>query len=124
MRMTRQRKMILDILNKASIPLSAEMIFQDIKDENLNLSTVYRTLDAFFAEGVLSKSTMKNTQYYYVNHRHHHHYMICISCQKMYELDCHIDDFAMNIASQHDFTITHHDMTVYGYCKDCQQQHQ
>lgn len=121
MRMTKQRKTILAILNKASTPLSADMIFNDMKDETMNLSTVYRTLDAFFAEGILSKSTMKNTQFYYVNHRHHHHYMICISCQKMYELDCHIDDFALKVALDHHFKITHHDMTVYGYCENCQQ---
>ncbi len=120
MRMTHQRKMILNLLSKTHQPKSAEMIFEELPKETLNLSTVYRTLDAFFAQGMISKSTMKNTAYYYINQKNHHHYMICIECQKMYEIDCHLDHIADHVAKQHNFKITHHDMTVYGYCEDCQ----
>ncbi len=120
MRMTNQRKLILELLNKSHQPKSAEMIIEELPNHTMNLSTVYRNLDAFFADGIVSKSTMKNTAYYYVNHKDHHHYMICLSCQKMYEIDCHLDDFAHDIALKHHFKITHHDMTIYGYCEHCQ----
>ncbi|MDY0294273.1 MAG: transcriptional repressor [Acholeplasmataceae bacterium] len=121
MRMTTQRKLILNLLKKSRIPQSAEMILSDLPDHTMNLSTVYRNLDAFFAEGLISKSTMKNTSYYYMNDQKHHHYMICINCQKMYEIDCHLDHIADHVAHEHHFKITHHDMTVYGYCESCQQ---
>lgn len=120
MRMTKQRKMILDILKKTHIPQSAEMIYEKLPDHKVNLSTVYRTLDTFFIEGVLSKSTMKNTTYFYISNQEHHHYMICLGCQTMYEIDCHLDHVAEHVAKDHHFKITHHDMTVYGYCESCQ----
>lgn len=120
MRMTRQRRMIFDLLKKTRMPKSAEMILSDLPDDTMNLSTVYRTLDLFFAEGLISKSTMKNTAYYYRNDQAHHHYMICLNCQRMYEIDCHLDHIADHVAKDHDFKITHHDMTVYGYCSACQ----
>ncbi len=120
MRMTNQRKLILELLNKSHQPKSAEMIIEELPNHTMNLSTVYRNLDAFFAEGIVSKSTMKNTAYYYVSHKDHHHYMICLGCQKMYEIDCHLDDFAVGVANKHHFKITHHDMTIYGYCESCQ----
>ncbi len=120
MRMTKQRKQILEILKKANHPLSAEMILHQISEEQMNLSTVYRTLDLFFTEEIVSKSFMNHTTYYYLNQSEHHHYMICIGCQKMYEIDCHINHIADDIARKHEFKITHHDMTVYGYCKSCQ----
>jgi Fur family ferric uptake transcriptional regulator len=104
------------------MPKSAEMILADLPDHTMNLSTVYRTLDTFFVEGLVSKSTMKNTSYYYMTHQDHHHYMICIHCQKMYEMDCHLDDIAESVAKDHHFKITHHDMTVYGYCESCQKE--
>ncbi|HAX03548.1 MAG: hypothetical protein A2Y45_10145 [Tenericutes bacterium GWC2_34_14] len=122
MRMTNQRKMILDLLKKSRMPKSAEMILSDLPDHTMNLSTVYRTLDAFFIEGLVSKSSMKNTAYYYMQNQGHHHYMICINCQKMYEIDCHLDDIAEHVADHHHFKITHHDMTVYGYCEACQKE--
>ncbi len=120
MRMTQQRKKILNLLTESPQPKSAEMILNELPDHTMNLSTVYRTLDTFFEQGMISKSTMKNTAYYYINQKDHHHYMICIECQKMYEIDCHLDHIADQIAKDHHFKITHHDMTVYGYCEDCQ----
>src|SRR5690554_7153043 len=124
MRMTAQRKQILDILKQANHPLSAEMIMNKLPEDTLNLSTIYRSLDLFFAQEIVSKSYMNHTTYYYLNQREHHHYMICINCQKMYEIDCHIHHIADDIAQKHDFKITHHDMTVYGYCKNCQREMQ
>lgn len=121
MRMTSQRKSILNLLSKTSQPKSAEMIHEELKTNTMNLSTVYRTLDTFFAHGIISKSTMHNTAYYYINQKDHHHYMICLGCQKMYKMDCHLDHFADQVAKENHFKITHHDMTVYGYCEDCQQ---
>ena len=120
MRLTPQRKEILDILSKANQPLSAEMIFDKLAKDSINLSTVYRSLDLFFEKELISKSFMNHSTYYYLNHKDHHHYMICMHCQKMYEIDCHIHHAANEIAHKHDFKITHHDMTVYGYCRACQ----
>lgn len=120
MRMTHQRKSIMELLSKTHQPKSAEMIYAELPDQTMNLSTVYRTLDAFFNEGLVSKSTMKNTAFYYISHQDHHHFMICIGCQTMYEIDCHLDEIAHDVASAHHFKITHHDMTVYGYCEACQ----
>ena len=48
MRMTAQRKQILDILKQANHPLSAEMIMNKLPEDTLNLSTIYRSLDLFF----------------------------------------------------------------------------
>ncbi len=124
LRMTKQRKSILELLNKTRQPMSAEMILEHLPENFMNLSTIYRTLDFFFNEGVISKSTMKHTHYYYINHKQHHHFMICLTCQKMYEIDCHIHHIADEVAKAHHFKITHHDMTVYGYCEACQKAQQ
>lgn len=122
MRMTSQRKRIYTLLSKTARPKSAEMIYDELPDHTMNLSTVYRTLDAFFTDGLISKSHMNNIAYYYVNKKDHHHYMICLGCQKMYELDCHLNDLTSQVAKDNHFKITHHDMTVYGYCETCQKQ--
>ena len=120
MRNTPQRKEILNILNKASQPLSAEMIFDKLTKDTINLSTIYRSLDLFFENGLTSKSFMNHSAYYYLIRKDHHHYMICVNCQKTYELDCFIHHLADDVAKKHNFKITHHDVTVYGYCEACQ----
>ncbi|MFP4177693.1 MAG: Fur family transcriptional regulator [Acholeplasmataceae bacterium] len=119
MRMTSQRKAILAFLEAKRQPQSAEMIHVGLSEQAMNLSTVYRTLDAFFASGLISKSTLNNTTYYYLNQKEHHHYMICLRCHRMFEIDCHIHYIEDQIRKQHDFSITHHDLTIYGYCSSC-----
>lgn len=122
MRMTKQRKQILDVFNQHQKPLSAEMIDALLPDDALNLSTIYRTLEKFYDEEIISKSSINHTHYYYLNDHKHHHYMICLSCHKMIEIDCHLHDFESKVSKAHDFKVTHHDMTLYGYCHDCQKQ--
>ncbi|MFU8793265.1 MAG: Fur family transcriptional regulator [Acholeplasmataceae bacterium] len=121
MKMTKQRQMIYTLLKESKHPLNAENILAILPDDAMNLSTVYRTLDAFFEHGLVSKSFLKQTTYYYLNQKEHHHYMICLQCHKMIEIDCHLEDIAHQTAKDLDFQITHHDMTIYGYCHACQE---
>jgi Fur family ferric uptake transcriptional regulator len=117
MRMTKQRKLIFDYLEKNRFPSSAEMIFNNLKV--LDLSTVYRTLDLFFQNNMVLKSTIHNINYYYLNDKHHHHYLICENCHKMVPIDCILGEEIKNIAKTNNFKITHHDLTVYGLCSEC-----
>lgn len=120
MRMTKQRQLLLDILKKSNQPKSAEDLYAALPKDAMNLSTVYRTMEKFFEEALVSKSFLNQKQYYYYAHDTHHHYMICMGCHQMIEIDCHLDALAEDIAEAHHFKITHHDMTLYGYCEHCQ----
>lgn len=121
MRMTKQRNAILNIFKAAAKPQSADMIMANLTDKTMNLSTIYRTLEKFHDVGLISKSTINQTSYYYYNKKDHHHYMICLSCHKMIPVDCHLTHFSDEVAKKHDFQLTHHDMTLYGYCRECQE---
>jgi len=121
MRHTKKRELIWDIIRKADKPLSAEMINSLLNGGTMNLSTIYRNLDQLHQQGIIGKSMLEGSAYYYLNHHDHHHYMICRSCQKMVPIDCHLDDMAKAIAKKERFTITGHDMTIYGYCHECYQ---
>lgn len=120
MRITKQRKLILDILVNAKKPLSAEAISEKIAPGVMNLSTIYRNLDGFHQIGTIGKSVMEGRSFYYHNDGSHHHYMICRSCQNMIPIDCHLDELTKQAAHNAKFKITSHDMTVYGYCHNCQ----
>jgi Fur family ferric uptake transcriptional regulator len=120
MRMTKQRKSLLALLEQIHQPLSAEALLQRLPDGYMNLSTVYRNLDSFHQAGLLGKSVMEGRSYYYRNKNPHQHFMICLSCQKMVPVDCKLETMAHEVAARHQFQITHHDMTIYGYCRACQ----
>ncbi|HHT39805.1 MAG: Fur family transcriptional regulator [Acholeplasmatales bacterium] len=119
LKMTKQRKRILNYLRNSATPVSAETIY--LKEaEHLNLSTVYRALDAFFAHNLVTKFQLKNTTYYLLKTKPHKHYLICEECGNMTEIGCFINDDIKVTAEKHDFLIKYHDLTIYGLCKNCQ----
>jgi len=118
MRMTEQRKMILSALKQADKPLTCEEIYLKISNDKLNLSTVYRSLEAFFVSKDVFKTIINQKQYYYIGH--HHHFLVCVNCSDMIAVGCSIENNEKAIGVPYDFQVTHHDMTLYGYCKNCQ----
>lgn len=120
LKMTKQRKLLLALLQKQKSPLSAEMIYAKLPVGSMNLSTVYRILDTFRTFHMIDKTLLDNTAYYKISTQDHKHYMVCLNCHKMLEMDCHLHGFAKEEADKVHFTITSHDLTVYGYCEACQ----
>lgn len=118
-KLTQKRQVIYDVLAKHDAPLSAEDIFDKIKDDKLNLSTVYRTLDYFYKEQMVSRNYLDNKAYFYLNKDEHHHFMVCEKCQKRFEMDCHIDEMIKEIKEKYNFEVTHHDLNFYGLCENC-----
>ncbi len=119
MRLTKTRKLVLNVFQNNNALLCAEDINDLLKDEKINLSTIYRTLDYFVSQHLLEKSTINKTTYYYLKSGDHHHYMICTSCLARFPLDCAFDRMFKKTIKDANFHVTGHDLTVYGYCEKC-----
>lgn len=120
MRLTKHRKSILTLLKNNKSPMNAEEIDLSFKKGEIDLSTIYRSLDKLHTAGMISKSVIDNTAYYFISDKEHHHYMVCLTCKQMFELHCHIDNVTTNLESDTGFKIVQHDLTFYGYCQNCQ----
>lgn len=120
MRMTKQRKEIINIMEKnTNKALSAEMIYQKIEDHSLNLSTVYRTMDKLLEMEMINKTMVNTVAYFYLAKNEHKHFMICTNCQKMIPIGCLIKNFLPELAEKNHFQITDHDISIFGLCEDC-----
>lgn len=131
---TKQREEVFHILINATEPLSAQEIYQRLltsSDEHTNyaVSTIYRILSAFEEKELVIKSSVPNgeTALYEWN-RGHKHYAICLSCHKHIPLSrCPFEHANLEKIPLEDtgdgFTITGHRVELYGYCKDCGQNH-
>lgn len=122
---TKQRKAILDILTKKNTPMSAEEIGEAIAPAcpKLALSTVYRNLELFAKAGLLERSYFQDgVTRYSLAKGHHGHYLICTDCQEKIRLaDCPLHDLEHKLTDETGFTITDHDLTLYGLCPACKQ---
>lgn len=124
---TEQREIVLSILINAEDHLTAEEVYNQIKeqhpDTNIGIATVYRAL-SFLEEVDLIASINFGTdgKKYESNAKSHHDHLICTSCGKIVEfLDDEIEKRQERIAKKNNFKITSHSMQLYGICEDCNQ---
>ncbi len=119
MRMTKNRKIVLELLKKHNKPMSAELIYNELGEDTMDLSTIYRSLDVLYNNNYLLKSTLMQTTYYHLNNEKHNHYMLCLECNNLFTVDCHLHNVKKDIELKNDLKIISHNLIFYGYCSKC-----
>jgi Fur family ferric uptake transcriptional regulator len=123
-RVTRQRLEILTLMAEKNKPLTAANIFSKLKKSNpkLRLSTVYRNLNKFAENNLVSKIEIKidnKESYFELLQGNHHHHLICLKCGKIIPLKCPLEDYEEQISEQTKYNIIEHHLKLYGLCPDC-----
>ena len=126
-KLTTQRRVILDVVNEnTGKHLSSEDIFDSVKDKypEIGLATVYRTLQLLEEVGIISKINFDDgcNRYELANpgKQHSHHHLICMSCDKVIEVqEDLLDSIEKEISEKNNFIIMDHNLKFYGYCSEC-----
>ena len=120
---TKNRKIIFDALKKLNKPVSCDELYKEVlKNEDINLATIYRNLNAFVELDIMNKIIRQDgIAYYYLINNEHSHYMVCDKCNSQFVLDnCPIDINYLNVINQNGFRATGHILEIHGICSDCQ----
>ena len=125
---SRQREGLLDILKEQKTPITIEQLDELVRAKKLsiNLSTIYRILEAFLKHEMIEKTFNITMQSYVIElkHSHHRHYLICLDCQKMIPIHhCPMHDIVEQIEKEQNFHVSAHQLEIYGYCSDCIKNH-
>ena len=126
LKVTKNRKIILKSLQKEENPISAEELFDKLKRENeIDLSTIYRNLNILEEKGVLLKTTnLDGINYYQINNSNHKHFLTCNNCHKKFVIeDCPIHELEEKIEKETGFIINGHNFEFTGICPDCQNEY-
>lgn len=120
---TKQRGAIMGILKESAEPVSAEEIFARLTNEypNLALSTVYRNLERFAADGLINKDVFNDgVVRYSLAEEHHGHYLVCTQCSNKIKIDeCPLTCLEAGLARDTGYEIEGHTLTIYGKCPEC-----
>lgn len=122
---TKRRMAILLILEKSSVPMTAEDIYSIVvKDVHMSLSTTYRTLGTLSEKGILIKNLRQDGKtYYQINNHQHKHQLVCNLCNQTIPIDdCPLTKLEENLTEQTGFTITGHSLEFSGICPRCTKQ--
>ena len=125
MKNTKQRSLIISILNSAKKPLSANEIQKRalVKQPNIALTTIYRNIDAMLENKIIVRHRIDDKEYCYeLKKDAHSHYLVCKGCKKKIAIsECPIDEIMGSIAKKTGFHITSHNVELEGYCNDCEE---
>jgi len=118
---TKTRELVRELLENSEQPLSANEIFEQLKNKDITLSSIYRTLDTFFNNNIVIKNiTTDGISKYAIHKDSHHHYLECKKCHKSTTLDyCPYTNANKKIKTTNDFLVDEHNLVIYGICKDC-----
>jgi Fe2+ or Zn2+ uptake regulation protein len=122
-RITRQRKLVLNILAQAGVHLSASEIYDRGRrqDSRLSLSTVYRTLSVLKETGVVRELHLDDEHHHYeLDAQDEHAHLVCLKCGQVIEVDSTAFAQAVMTAGEtHGFEIASAQVELSGYCADC-----
>src|SRR5579864_9687693 len=128
-RLTRQRQILLDLIDQSGLHLDAERLFQlgREKDPKLNRVTVYRTLKLLKAGGLVDELDLlhfEGDQHYYESRlKQEHAHLICLRCGKVEEFFGEpLQKMRRQMESSLGFKIVTARTEMGGYCPDCQSQ--
>ena len=119
---TENRKIIVDTLSRSHEPMTAEMIYLEIRnDRNINLSTVYRILSIMTDKGIVCKSMGADGKAYFCIHgNEHNHYLTCVRCNRKIPIDgCPLEQMGKDLVEKTGFRITGHNLEFLGECPEC-----
>ncbi|SFD33249.1 Fur family transcriptional regulator [Clostridium uliginosum] len=121
-KVTKGRVEILHILKTFDVSLCAEKIYQICKGNhiNINLSTIYRTLELFDEKGIIDKIVLEDAVFSYrLKKKTHMHFLECDVCHKEVEIPCPMTQIEEMVQNKTGFTLTEHNLVLKGICKDC-----
>ena len=122
LRMTRQRKVILEELRKVDTHPSADEVYEMVRKRlpRISLGTVYRNLEILSEKGEIQKLETGCTFKRFDGIAENHYHLRCLHCDRVVDAPADFD-----VAVNHDlknataFKIIGHRLEFIGICPDC-----
>ena len=122
-RLTPQRLMVLSAIEKSDHHISAEEIYAQIiaRYPNVNISTVYRTLELLERLGLVTKTDLgEGTVRYHPAEKGHHHHLVCRECGAIVDLDESVlASLKSALRQKYQFTADLKHLAIQGRCARC-----
>lgn len=123
-RATRQRAMLLSIMDETEEFRSAQEIHRILRDagSTIGLTTVYRAMQQLVDAGEADMITITGDEKLYRRCRRaaHHHHLVCRSCGTAREVRVPSVERAVDrLAADHGFTDVDHMLEIFGRCPAC-----
>ena len=122
-RLTPQRVMIVSAIENSDGHISAEEIYAQVaaKYPQVNVSTVYRTLELLKQLGLVTETDFGEGRVrYHPAGKGHHHHLVCQDCGAIIDLDESIlSDLKSALLREYQFSADLRHLAIFGRCVKC-----
>ena len=122
MRLTTQRQIILEELEKVSSHPTANEVYDMVRKRlpRIGLGTVYRNLELMAETGIILKLEVGGTQKRFDATTHPHYHIRCISCGKVEDIEIPVmADIDQAAAELSNYQVLGHHIEFSGVCSTC-----
>ena len=121
--MTPQRLMIVAAIEESTDHISADDVFAQVvkKYPNVNISTVYRTLDLLEEMGLVTKTDLGGGRVrYHPAEKGHHHHLVCRECGKIIDMkEEALNPLKETLMNDYQFIADLRHLGIWGRCLQC-----
>ena len=122
-RLTPQRIMVLSAIEDSDNHISAEEIYAQIvaKYPNVNISTVYRTLELLKRLSLVTETDLGEGRVrYHPAEKGHHHHLVCQECGAIIDLDeSLLASLKSALLREYEFSADLRHLAILGRCVNC-----
>lgn len=120
-RVTGPRLEILRVLKESRDPMTISEIHGKVKNKNMDLATVYRTVNLFHENNIVCEIDFKDEfkRYELLYDRNHHHHIVCRKCRKIENVDTCILNELEKFLTEKGYSEITHSLEFFGICSEC-----
>jgi Fur family transcriptional regulator, peroxide stress response regulator len=122
-RFTKQRELIIKVLENNRTHPTADWIYEEVKKEipDISKGTVYRNLQVLRESGAITELNLDGILARYEEKQKTHYHFKCEKCGCIIDLDEPVvQGLNERIAKKTGFKVSGHQAEFYGLCKNCQ----
>jgi Fur family ferric uptake transcriptional regulator len=123
LRMTPQRLMIAAAIEDSNDHISADEVYEQVvqKYPNVNISTVYRTLELLEQLGLVTATDLGGGRVqYHPAEKGHHHHLVCRECGAIIDLDeSKLAPLEDSLLREYGFVADLRHLGIWGQCVKC-----
>ena len=122
-RLTRQRRLVLDILSESQEHLDAESLYERARarDSRISLATVYRSLALLKEAGLVQEYRLgENHGHFETVQATPHYHFTCVKCGQVIEFEePQISEATARLCESQGWQVLRFNLHLSGYCANC-----
>lgn len=121
-RVTRQKKLILEILRSTNTHPTADWVYEQARKQlpDISLGTVYRNLSVLKGAGEIMELSYGSTFSRYDGNPHNHYHFVCEKCGRVLDVALPVrTELEEELALKEAHLVRSHRLEFYGVCRDC-----